>query len=330
MTPAHLTIAAVAALAAAGQLKKRGSRSLKTIPPGYHVSSYWAVKRFNLADDLEDGMWYSEDDEDWEFGDYDTPPDPEYRLYHVTTAADRVLAQGLKSRNQLRSQRGAERSYGLGGAKFDEAPNLVSAAIDLTTAERIYRAIQVAVKAARREMKPHKVAIECFRWVGFPDNFHETEDAYSGYVGERGGGRTQWDEHIGGVATVLTGNRDHVEQALADDYPNTTENWVRWVDDHAAEIDAMWDSKSRNPYDLIYNLESRFNALVRAFPRNCEPIVGFTEGWENMAKTNLDQVKILALATKAEAVEVVPKECEARFNPRDLIVLGIVNPRRAP
>ena len=332
MTPIHATLAAVAALAAAGKLKKRGSRGLKTIPPGYHVSSYWAVKRFMLAEDLLDGEWYSEDDEEWEPGEYDTPPDPEYRLYHVTTAADRVLTQGIKSRNQLRSQRGAERSYGLGGGLGGhEAPHLVSAAIDLTTAERIYRAIRVAVKAARREMKPHKVAIECFQWVGFPGGLIEAAEIY--FEKEAFPGRTRWDEIIGRVVAVLTGNKDHIEQALADDYPNTTGGWVRWIQEHAAEIDAEWDSKFQNAYGLIYSLEREFGSLAQDFPEYygvCESVVGFTESWENMAKTNLDQVKILALATKAEAVEVVPKECEARFNPRDLIVLGVVNPRRAP
>ena len=319
MNPVNLTLAAVAALAAAGATKKRGSRNLKTPPPGYHVSSYWAVSDTVLEDRLE--YWEPSDDE---------PPEREERLYHVTTAADRVLAQGLKSRNQLQRQRGAERSYGLGGGGLaNEAPHLVSAAIDLTTAERIYRAIQVAVKAARREMKPHQVAIECFQWAGFPEDFSEAEDFY--FDEEVAPGRTKWDEVIGGVVAVLTGNDDHMEQALADDYPNTTGGWVRWIQEHAAEIDAEWDSKFQNPYGLIYSLEQEFGALAQSFPEYygvCEPVVGFTESWQNMAKTNLDQVKILALAAKAKAVEVVPRECEARFRPQDLIVLGTVNPRR--
>ena len=217
-----------------------------------------------------------------------------------------------------------------GGVGGWEAPHLVSAAIDLTTAERIYRAIRVAVKAARREMKPHQVAIECFQWVGFPEGFSEAEEMLSEKTVAPG--RTQWDEVIGGVVTVLTGNYDHMEQAMADDYPNTTRGWVRWIQEHAAEIDAEWDSKFQNAYGLIYRLEQEFGALAQSFPAYygvCETVVGFTESWQNMAKINLDQVKILALAAKAKAVEVAPIECEARFNPRDLIVLGVVNPRRA-
>ena len=325
MTPAHLTIAAVAALAAAGNLKKRGSRSLKSVPPGYHVSSFWAVKRFNLADDIEeaDGEWYSEDDEEWEPGFFDTPPDPEYRLYHVTTAADRVLAQGLKSRNQLRSQRGAERSYGLGGGGWDLAPHLVSATVTLESAERIYAALITAVRAARGELAPHEVALSWLRWSGYPDGYFwsemkNTECEYDDHD-------NQWLKVSEALSEVMTGKYRPFSEL-----PDTATGWSRFIQKNRRKIDSKWGHEN-GAYDLIGEIEGNLSfSNWRSEELYCEPIVGFGESASDMARMNPEQIKILALATKAEAVEVAPIECEARFNPRDLIVLGVVNPRRTP
>jgi hypothetical protein len=36
------------------------------------------------------------------------------------------------------------------------------------------------------------------------------------------------------------------------------------------------------------------------------------------------EVQILALAAKGRAADIVPNECEARFRPESLVVLGVV------
>ena len=332
MTPAHLTLAAVAALAAAGKLKKRGSRSLKPTPPGYHVSSFWAVKRFNLAEDLIDGEWYSEDDEEWEPGEYDTPPDPEYRLYHVTTAADRVLSQRIKSRKQLQEQSGFRRGVGLGGGSGDQAPDLVSATVTLESAERIHAALVTAVRAARGELAPHEVALSWLRWSGYPDGHYWSEmknteyDEYNILMEE-----CPEFEHVNGwesVSEVLFEVLMHDMSPGFSELPDTAAGWRRFIEKNRREIDSKWGYED-GAYHLIVQIEDALGFSNWRYDEIfCKPIVGFTEPASSMARMNPEQIKILALATKAEAVEVVPRECEARFNPRDLIVLGVVNPRR--
>ena len=123
-------VGVLAGLAALGG--RRGGRNQherQPVPQGFSVSSYEAVRGTVLEERLDE--WLSEDAAAGEL------PDPEERLYHVTTAADRVLAQGLKSRGRLMSQRGTDRSFGLGGGVRNEAVDLVSAAIRLSTARKV-------------------------------------------------------------------------------------------------------------------------------------------------------------------------------------------------
>ena len=56
----------------------------------------------------------------------------------------------------------------------------------------------------------------------------------------------------------------------------------------------------------------------------CRGTIGLTEPPAFMAKMDPDEVQILALAAKGRAFEIVPNECEARFRPESLAVLGVV------
>lgn len=78
------------------------------------------------------------------------PQDRENRgLFHVTTAADKVLAEGLKSRKETGG-------HGLGGGWNDQAPSKVSLTYDEGHASQIAERMDLAVRAARNELTPRE------------------------------------------------------------------------------------------------------------------------------------------------------------------------------
>lgn len=86
-----------------------------------------------------------------QFVNKDMLPEDEdsHGLFHVTTAKDKVLAEGLKSRKQT----GAT---GLGGGWNNQAPGMVSTTFDAGHASQIHDRITLAAKAARDEVTPQQ------------------------------------------------------------------------------------------------------------------------------------------------------------------------------
>lgn len=80
-------------------------------------------------------------------------------------------------------------------------------------------------------------------------------------------------------------------------------------------------------FDLISALEEEIFFLGRAHGyEGCLPAVRVLEPCEKIAKMNADQVAILAIAARIGARPTeVPSECELRFRPEDLVVLGEVS-----
>lgn len=70
-------------------------------------------------------------------------------FWHVTVAKDAVLAEGLKSRQEL-----GYKVVGLGGGYRNQAPGLVSLTWSSGKASEIEEALLLAVKAARGEIGP--------------------------------------------------------------------------------------------------------------------------------------------------------------------------------
>jgi len=93
-------------------------------------------------------------------------------LYHVTTALDRVISQGLKSRRQLRAE-GSPTTIGLGGGFGDVASDKVSATYDAGHAALIEDRMKLAVRAARGELSPSDAIGELINQAGLDDDTPE-------------------------------------------------------------------------------------------------------------------------------------------------------------
>lgn len=319
---ALLPIAAAAALAALGIARSgrpAGSRSrLRPVPEGYSTSSWVAVRGTVLEEYLD------EVDED-ELEESGGQVDEEQRLYHVTTAASRVLEQGLKSRSRLKAQRGPERSYGLGGGLGDEAPDLVSTTIHLSRARTLKHAVQVAIRAAKGQILPADAAIECLKWCDFPSDWRDIREVL-GPLDE---------EEVEELREEEVQCRAQVKYLwssilmMKGPPPTWTSAWIEQIEKNRAEIEEEWRHRSAG-YELIQKIEQQILMASRDLDeidhdlRTCGQTFGFTEPATFMAKMDPYEVQILALAAKGRAADIVPNECEARFRPESLVVLGVV------
>jgi hypothetical protein len=333
-----LALGAAAALAGLAVLggrpaARRGGRNRglsRQIPPGFSVSSYEAVRGTVLEESLDE--WLDEEAEPGEL------PDPEERLYHVTTAADRVLAQGLKSRERLMAQRGSERSFGLGGGVSNQAPRFVSAAIRLSTARKIYLGLTTAVRAARGEISPALAARRVLEWSEFPDDgvwpgvrdemdvsydIWE-EEQHEGLYSQREAPDT-WDDRVGRLWHKVLGLPAHLLPRVV---PTGSRWWWEALEANAETINEKWSRVPHGAYVLIQEMEKELKGIYDDaeshdwLPR--ESTVGFTEPGVRMARMDPGQIQILALAARGDAADVNPSEDEARFRPENVVVLGVV------
>jgi len=93
------------------------------------------------------------------------------KLWHVTTAKDKVLAEGLKSRRQTGS-------VGLGGGINNEMPGKVSVTFDEAHANQIASRMRLAVDAAQDKVTPQHVLDQMISDVGISDDTpYEVADA---------------------------------------------------------------------------------------------------------------------------------------------------------
>lgn len=86
-------------------------------------------------------------------------PEPHRGLWHVTTARDAVLAEGLKSRAQL-----GRAAAGGGSSNLDS--NLVSVTYSVRRAERYLAAFTMAARAAQGRTTIHELLAFLFDWFG--------------------------------------------------------------------------------------------------------------------------------------------------------------------
>ena len=299
-----LALGAIAALAGLAAVRSRsGSRSkLRPVPEGFSTSSYLAVRGTVLEDYLNE----IEEDEE---------PDEEKRLYHVTTAATRVLEQGLKSRSRLKQQRGAERSYGLGGGLWDYAPDKISTTIKLSHAQHLKHAIVTAILAAQGKILPSEAAIECLRWTEFPLGWHDVKNALQD--------RADYDED----GDLWERGLNSLTEALGIDKDVPPTRWAETIKANPGLVDRGWRMEG-GAYLLIVEIEKILHDTILAAEYDYDEdrpclTIGFTEPWFRMAQMDPEEVKILAVAVRGQADDVVPSEMEARFIPENVVVLGV-------
>ena len=169
-------------------------------------------------------------------------------------------------------------------------------------------ALQAGILAAQGRLSAPEAALRVFQWTGFPRSvkFADVRDrADEGYIA---------------VFELL------VDKDTADE---TTVEEILDLRDWEWRAYAKAMPKDMEPCDvvrLILDLEtSIFSMGIKHGITGCLPAVRMLEDCEKMAKMKADQVAILAVAAKtgARTTEVL-SECELRFDPKDLVVLGEV------
>jgi hypothetical protein len=281
-----------------GQRRGDRNRDLRPVPQGYSSDP-----RGFMSNALNQEVNY--------FYDQDRFPDEDFSeevaLYHVTTARDAVLGSRLKSREQLRAQVGEQgRSYGLGGGE-DQA-HLVSVGVMLDGARRVAAALQAGILAAQGRLSAPEAVLRVFEWTGFPRSVKFVDV------------RDRSDEAYVAIFEML------VDKETADE---TTVEEILDLRDWQWRAYAKAMPKDMEPCDvvrLILGLEtSIFSMGIEHGITGCLPAVRMLEDCEKMARMKADQVAILAVAAKTSArpTEIL-SECELRFDPKDLVVLGEV------
>ena len=231
--------------------------------------------------------------------------DEDIALYHVTTARDQVLSSRIKSLAQLRAQVGDEaRSFGLGGGE-DQADR-VSVGVTLPGARRVAAALRHSILAAQGKLSAADAAAAVLKWTGFPRSVHNDDPLMrepDGY------------HRVLQVLSPEAADETTPEEAMR------LQAW-RWRG-YAADVP---DMPPCDVFGLILELEEEIFLLAHNQGyQGCYPAVRVLEPCHNIAKMDASQVAILALAARIGArPSEVPSECELRFRPQDLVVLGEV------
>jgi len=234
--------------------------------------------------------------------------DEDVALYHVTTARDAVLSSRIKSRAQLRAQVGDQaRSFGLGGG--EEQADRVSVGVTLDGARRVAAALRHSILAAQGKLSAADAAVAVLEWTGFPRSVRTHEPSMR--------------DHDGYYRILQILSPETAEEMTPDEVSTLYRQGASQWRTYAREAP---DMEPCDVFDLISALEEEIFFLGRAHGyEGCLPAVRVLEPCEKIAKMNADQVAILAMAARVGARPTeVPSECELRFRPDDLVVLGEV------
>jgi hypothetical protein len=262
-------------------------------------------------------------------GDDDGPGDVD-GLYHVTTRSTRVREAGaLRSRGELRSAG----IVGLGGGYKNEAPDAVSFVWQLERARWLAGAMRVAALAARDEISAVAVVRAVFAWADYPNG-----EPWGPWID------SLWEDQLteGELETAL---RPHAENLFgeiitgdlglslgyaAQDWGDlySTAGIADWLARNASTIEENHPS-GRAKYRLLQQIELALTewAERHVFDWNdlyCVPLVGFTAEHARFKETLPSEIAIVQAAVRIGAREqdLVPRECELRFLPRDVVIVA--------
>lgn len=158
---------------------KEAQQSGKPYAPGWQRAEHFEHPGGAKVDVWHDEpMAYSHAASDFVDKDY-LPEGGTDGLFHVTTAKDKVMAEGLKSRKETGS-------VGLGGGVQNAAPSKVSVTFDEGHANQISDRMQLAIRAAKGEVEPDEVLNRITQDAGLADDepheiaqaLHAPEDTY--------------------------------------------------------------------------------------------------------------------------------------------------------
>ena len=296
MNGRDLTLGIVAGLAVAG-LARRASgsgnapagrfRKISPAPAGFVTSPLSFVRgtTLELAVDREDP---------------DRDP-PRIGLFHVTTNLPAVLAEGrLRSRRELRAA--GRQGAGLGGGLHDDASDRVSVGIKLDGALRVLRATRMMAQAVHGQIE----AKEAFaRMQSFSKSALDLLDR-----------TVEWMVDV-------------------EDEDEKTFRAARSYEDELNRLtaDALRATPGPDLYDALRRYETHLaNTLsewtgegwVEWDEQMCGTTVGFTEPAHRFERVRPEAVGLVQLAALGMAwPDQIPEECELRFRPEDLALVGV-------
>jgi hypothetical protein len=296
MNGRDLTLGIVAGLAVAG-LTRRASgsgnapagrfRKISPRPAGFVTSPLSFVRgtTLELAVDREDP---------------DRDP-PRIGLFHVTTNLPAVLAEGrLRSRRELRAA--GRQGAGLGGGLHDDASDRVSVGIKLDGALRVLRATRMMAQAVHGQI--------------------EAKEAFASMQSFSKSALDLLDRTVEWMVDV-------------EDEDEETFRAARSYEDELNRLtaDALRATPGPDLYDALRRYETHLaNTLsewtgegwVEWDEQMCGTTVGFTEPAHRFERVRPEAVGLVQLAALGMAwPDQIPEECELRFRPEDLALVGV-------
>jgi len=296
MNGRDLTLGIVAGLAVAG-LARRASgsgntpsgrfRKLSPAPTGFVTSPLSFVRGTTLelaVDPEETGK-----------------AQPGTGFYHVTTNLPAVLAEGrLRSRRELRAA--GRQGAGLGGGWGDDASDRVSVGLTLDGALRVLRATRMMAQAVHGQI--------------------EAKDAFARMQSFSESALDLLDRAVEWMVDV----EDEYEETFhaARSYEDALNLFI---------ADALRATPGPDLYDALRHYETHVASTLQEWAdigwleldeQMCSTTVGFTEPASKFARVRPEAVGLVQLAARKGAEsEQIPSECELRFRPEDLALVGV-------
>jgi hypothetical protein len=234
-------------------------------------------------------------------------------LYHATTSFRAVMKEGLRSRRQLGG------IVGLGGGWHQYAPDLVSFVPTYGGAVVIADAMIVMARVLREEIGAGTAARLALGWMDFPEH-SVYQDSFE-LMDYEEGGRDELRGLLREVADALSLDTQLIDPLdLAD-----RRAWLDLLDERAPVLDAE-AARGRWVYEGIQTAEDLVSKHF--WPKDsevfqCAPFVGFTATAEQFARVDPRDVGIVWAEARVGAdVDLFPIECELRFRPEDVRVVG--------
>lgn len=218
-------------------------------------------------------------------------------FYHVTTNLPAVLADGrLRSRRELRAA--GRQGAGLGGGIRDQASDRVSVGLTLDGALRVLQATRTMAEAVHGQIEAEAALARLKREnQRMLDLVYDEIDA-------------RWDD--------------------APDDEEAEGNWSEWAHGELkdGEERAMRAAPGPALYEALRTWEGRLADIASQVSwiddESCAYVVGFTEPASKFARVRPEAVGLVQLAArKGAGSEQIPVECELRFRPEDLVLVGV-------
>lgn len=243
--------------------------------------------------------------------------EPGTGFFHVTTNLPAVLADRdrdhplgrLRSRRELRAM--GRHGAGLGGGGADVMADRVSVGLTLASAQRVLRGMQLMARAVHGQIEPDAAMEEMLDLTEGTRHILESAMDWMG------------DDEDEESETVVAA-RDF-ERELKSDEISARRAYARAKSLGANPGHVLYESLAGYEETLVNTLgEWISNSWISDDEMTCQAPVGFTEPAERFARVHAENLGLLQLAgRKGAAPEFVNNECELRFRPEDLRVVGV-------